>query len=138
MLILESSGGTNVWGRDQVDTGGIYTKGAPVDEQTYLRYREARRAGRIKTQGCGPAQITFHTYQDRADELGGCWRPEVNCRVGFGILAGHLRRGNSFRDAFSRYNTGGPGPSPYATKAMALLSAWERLIEQAGTDPALT
>lgn len=94
MLTLESSGGRNVWGHDAVDTGGIYVKGAEVDRDTYLRYREARRAGRIRTQGVGPAQLTYWTFQDQADTQGGCWDPRVNCRIGFAIHPPRRRGGD--------------------------------------------
>ncbi|MGH3875066.1 MAG: hypothetical protein ACRDSR_26815 [Pseudonocardiaceae bacterium] len=71
-------------------------------------------------------------YQDRADEYGGCWRPEINIRVGFEILAGHVSSG-SVRDAFSYYNTGKPGDGPYARDAMRRLPRWEQVVAEAET-----
>jgi len=132
MLELESSGGRNVWGHDAVDTGGIYTKGAEVDRATYLRYREERVAGRIRTQGVGPAQLTYWKFQDMADEMGGCWQVEINVRVGFGILAGYLKAGagstTGVRNALSIYNTGKPGDSPYAAKGLPLVERWREVL----------
>lgn len=129
MLILETSGGRNVFGHDRTpcaDDRLPYRKGGPVTEAVYKAYRAQR--GECGMQGVGPSQLTWHAYQDRADAQGGCWLPEVNCRIGFGILAEYLTGGTA-RDAFSRYNTGKPGPSPYADKAMALLPVWERICD---------
>jgi len=126
---MESSGGRNVWGRDRVESGGIYTPGSEVDRDTYLRYREARKAGQVKTQGVGPTQLTFWKFQDQADEIGGCHDPAVNCRVGFGIMAGYLRNG-SVRDAMTQYNKGTPGESPYATRALPLVARWREVLSR--------
>ncbi|MGH9288446.1 MAG: hypothetical protein ACRD0V_09200 [Acidimicrobiales bacterium] len=125
LLILESSGGLNIWGHDDTDCddGDLpYVKGDPVTAAGYATYK-ARRA-ECGAQGVGPCQLTWPPHQDRADTLGGCWRPDINCRVGFDILAGHLRE-HGTRDAFTLYNTGRTGPGPYAERAMALLPRWQ-------------
>lgn len=128
MLTMESGGGRNVFGHDKQkcpDHQLPYIKGGPVTESTYRAYRSKRDL--CGAQGVGPTQLTYPAFQDRADAQRGCWRPEVNCRVGFGVLAGYLRTG-SVRDALSRYNTGRPGESPYATKALPQVDAWRRII----------
>jgi hypothetical protein len=128
MLMKESSGGHNVYGNDGVKCG---PRRGTVTEANYHEYKKNR--ARCGMQGVGPTQLTHYSFQDRADELGGCWRPEVNLRVGFETLAGYVRAG-SVRDAFSRYNTGKAGDSPYARDAMNRLPHWEQVIAQAGRD----
>jgi len=132
MLTMESGGGRNVFGHDRQkcpDGQLPYRKGGEVTERTYRAYLSKR--SQCGMQGVGPTQLTYYTFQDQADGLGGCWQPEINCRVGFGILAGYLRTG-SVRDAMSRYNTGRPGESPYATRALPHVTAWRRIIDAAG------
>lgn len=54
---------------------------------TEANYREyVRNRTQCGMQGVGPTQLTYYTFQDRADQLGGCWRPEINIRVGFESL----------------------------------------------------
>lgn len=121
MLMKESGGGKNVYGHDRVKCGPV---GGNVTEANYRAYlRDRKRCG---NQGVGPTQLTWPGFQDRADARGGCWRPEVNIAVGFEILAGYVKTG-SVRDAFSRYNTGRPGDTPYSRSAMSLLPRWEAI-----------
>jgi len=104
LLVKESSGGRNVWGHDDVVVApDTYVKGGPVTESNYTAYRTAVQAGHAGRQGCGPTQLTFGPFQQRADDLGGCWRFEINCRVGFEILADHIRR-RGVQDGFRAYN----------------------------------
>jgi hypothetical protein len=127
MLMKESSGGRNVYGQDPVRCS---PRGGAVTESNYRDY--LRNRAQCGNQGVGPTQLTYPGYQDRADREGGCWRPEANIRVGFGILSDYVRTG-SIRDAFSRYNTGRPGDSPYARDAMSRLPYWEQVIADAET-----
>ncbi len=73
--------------------------------------------------------MTYYSFQDQADAIGGCDDPRINCRVGFEILAGYLR-GGSVRDALSRYNTGKLGDTPYSRKALPMVELWRRIIDQ--------
>ncbi len=142
MLMLETSGGHNVFGHDRTplpDDRLPYRKGGPVTEATYRAYKEMRGPdgkGPGGRQGVGPTQLTWHTLQDRADALGGCWIPEINIRIGFETLAGHVRR-HGVRDAFALYNTGDtyvpgpPGKPNYAEKAMDRLPHWESVVGEA-------
>lgn len=109
VLMKETGGGRNVWGHDGVNTGGIYTKGAEVDMATYQRYRSARNAGQIGSQGVGPVQLTWHGFQDLADSRGGCWKPEVSTLVGFETLGAAIRATDVWHAAL-KYN----GAAPYA------------------------
>lgn len=114
VLMKESGGGRNVWGHDGVNDGGIYTKGSEVDQATYERYRSARSAGRIGSQGVGPVQLTWHGFQDEADRRGGCWNPEISTQVGFESLAGNIRAAGVWHAALT-YN----GAASYADDFMA-------------------
>src|SRR5215471_1345730 len=91
LLEKESSGGQNIFGHDNVKTNGIYQKGQLVTKEVFLRYKAARQRGEIGPQGVGPTQLTLPAFQDQADREGGCFDWTVNVKVGFGILAGHIR-----------------------------------------------
>jgi hypothetical protein len=134
LLEKESGGGHNVWGHDNVATGGHYVKGAEVTEQAYRNYKADRDRGRIGSQGVGPTQLTFKGFQDRADQRGGCFHWRVNCAVGFEILAEHIRRLGT-RDGFRAYNGTGPAAERYADDAMGKLAAWRSRL---GGSPAAT
>lgn len=132
LLDQESGGGANVWGHDNVTVApGTYVKGGPVTELNYRAYRTAVAAGKAGPQGCGPVQLTSLSYQDQADRLGGCWRPEISTRVGFGLLAGYAAQWGA-ADAFRAYN-GGAGnrvhgsnvnADRYSDEAMARYATW--------------
>ena len=121
MLEMESGGGRNVWGHDDVDTGGIYTKGSPVTRDAYLRYKARRDV--LGAQGVGPCQLTYPPLQDQADALAGCWDWSSNVRVGFRHLA-ELIRAYGDRQGFRRYNGSGPAAENYGRHAVALLGDW--------------
>src|ERR687895_578180 len=80
LLEKESSGGHNVFGHDPT----IFVGAGKVTRERYKEYRSRRVAsGNRLMQGVGPCQLTWWEFQDAADREGGCWRPEVNMRVGF-------------------------------------------------------
>ena len=135
MLDKESAGGQNLWGHDGVATGGAYVMGSPVTEQAYRAYKVALATGRAGRQGVGPCQLTYHTLQDEADRLGGCWRWEVNITVGFRHLA-QLIRAKGTRGGFRAYNGSGPAAERYADDAMRRYAAWQaRLRGTSSTAP---
>jgi hypothetical protein len=121
LLEKESSGGHNVWGRDPVDTGGFYVKGAVVKKDAYLKYKAHRRE--LGAQGVGPTQLTFPAFQDRADARGGTFDFRVNCAVGFEILVGHIKT-RGVRDGFRAYNGSGEAAERYAADAVKKLARW--------------
>ena len=124
LLPKESSGGRNVWGHDDVVVApDTYVKGGPVTESNYTAYRTAVQAGHAGRQGCGPTQLTFGPFQQRADDLGGCWRFDINCRVGFDILADHIRT-RGVQDGFRAYNGSGPRAEAYGRDAKEKYDAW--------------
>ena len=125
LLIKESGGGRNVWGHDDVVVApNTYAKGGLVTESNYTAYIAAVKAGRAGRQGCGPTQLTFGPFQQRADDLGGCWRFEINCRVGFEILADHIRT-RGVQDGFRAYNGSGPRAGAYGRDAKARYDVWK-------------
>jgi hypothetical protein len=117
LLEKESSGGFNIFGHDDVKTGGFYVKGGEVTEEAYQRYKAHRT--QLGAQGVGPTQLTWPGFQDRADALGGCYQWNVNASVGFGILAGYIRAQGVY-DAFRAYN----GADKYAEDAVSRLAVW--------------
>jgi hypothetical protein len=124
LLEKESNGGDNVFGHDDVKTGGNYVKGGKVTKEAYLKYKAHRHE--FGAQGVGPTQLTFPDFQDRADARGGTFDFRVNCAVGFEILA-DLIKANGAHHGFRIYN-GGPQPSDhsesYAKDAVKKLAVW--------------
>jgi len=144
LLEKESGGGRNVWGSDGVATGGAYTKGGPVTRANYEAYRRALAAGQAGAQGVGPTQLTYRPYQDRADQLGGCWDPRANMRAGFEILAGLIGKYGEER-GFAAYNGGDragqragviPDADQYGRDAMVRLARWRAQLGGAVAMPA--
>ena len=112
LLTMETSGGRNVFGHDD----SIFKGAGNVTKELYLAYRAERDRTR-KMQGVGPTQLTWHTLQDEADKLGGCWDPLANMQVGFGHLAQLVRR-NGIRVGARAYNGSGEAAERYADKFM--------------------
>jgi hypothetical protein len=133
VLVMESGGGANVWGHDDVATGGIYTKGAPVTQAAYLLYRAAVARGEIGRQGVGPCQLTYGPLQDAADKIGGCWDWTANATVGFGHLAALLQRLGPAQ-GFAAYNGSGPAAQHYGAVAAAHLDTWRAALAAAQED----
>jgi len=131
LLEKESSGGQNIFGHDNVKTNGIYQKGQLVTKEVFLRYKAARQRGEIGPQGVGPTQLTLPAFQDQADREGGCFDWTVNVKVGFGILAGHIRS-NGVRDGFRAFNGSGPDAERYAADAMLKLAVWQSRLGGSG------
>jgi hypothetical protein len=125
LLDLESSGGLNIFSAPR-SPGCGQPRGTAVTEQTWREY--LARRDECESQGAGPMQLTWPPLADEADRQGGAWRPEVNVRVGLAEFA-RLLAGNTVRDAYSRWNTGKPGETVYATKAMGLLDRWQAVID---------
>lgn len=124
LLTKESSGGTNVYGHDAVKCDGT-PRGGPVTEENYLLYKANRST--CGAQGVGPVQLTWPGFQDRADTLGGCWRPAVNIRVGLDIFSGYMRAGG-MRTAYRRYNGSGAAAERYADDAMSRTPGFQQVI----------
>ncbi len=121
---------TNVFGHDDVDNP---VKSPPrpapdleVTEARYRKYLEHRKRGQ-GNQGVGPMQLTSPGLQDRADELGGCWQPDRNIRVGVEFLAANIERLGR-KAGIQAYN-GAPGDA-YATAVLALEERWSARLRE--------
>lgn len=125
ILMQETGGGLNEFGHDPTVAAGWGT----VTKVKYLAYKALRDAQGHGTrcQGVGPAQLTAVGFQDEADRLGGCWRPLVNLKVGFGSLAGTIRR-DGLRQAVVAYNGSGPAAEQYADRVLARAASYARLL----------
>lgn len=134
MLMGESGGGRMVWGSDGVSTGGTYLKGGPVTEANYKAYRAAVKAGRIGRQGVGDSQLTSAEFQDRGDQLGGCWLPYPNQLSGFIGLQNRIRA-YGLHDGLRRYNGSGPAAERYANARQAQASVWRARLVGAVIQP---
>lgn len=121
-LMQESSGGMNVFGSDP----SIFKGAGAVTKEKYREYKRQRIAsGNKKMQGVGPMQLTWHTFQDEADRMGGCWRPLTNMVVGLQIV----KRFRNFSDgtwesAARRYNGSGPAADAYARQMSERFRHW--------------
>jgi uncharacterized protein YcbK (DUF882 family)/peptidoglycan hydrolase-like protein with peptidoglycan-binding domain len=130
LLEKETAGGHNVFGHDR-DRGGRYIFPArdgtvAVTEELYRDYKQRRRATGLP-QGVGPCQLTFAGFQDQADALGGCWKPEANIRVGFKVLADNIRVNGQAR-GIARYNGSGSAADAYSKDVLAKARRWEALL----------
>jgi hypothetical protein len=122
-LMQETSGGMNVFGHDP----GNYSGAGVVTKRKYLDYKRRRQAG-YGMQGVGPMQLTWYTFQDRADELGGCWRPSINIRVGLEIVKQHYQASGSWVEAARRYNGSGAAANVYAASMAARFAYWRDVL----------
>ncbi len=124
ILDQESDGGYNVFGHDPT----IYQGAGWVTRDKYLAYkRERDRLSYRRMQGVGPTQLTWWEFQDRADALGGCWRPYINMLVGFRLVKAYVRAYGE-RVAFARYNGSGPY-DPYAESVLARVKTWRSRLD---------
>jgi hypothetical protein len=120
-LEQESSGGMNVFGHDPMRCSEDI-QGRSVTKRRYETYRSNRE--RCGMQGVGPMQLTFHTLQDGADAMGGCWKPKINVRFAAQLLDGYRKETGSWHEAAKRYN----GSEAYAVKNDLLREKWRVLL----------
>jgi hypothetical protein len=121
-LMQESGGGENVFGHDP----GNFSGAGKVTKAKYLDYKRRRQSG-AGMQGVGPMQLTWYSFQDMADDLGGCWRPYINVRVGLQILKSYRGTGMSWKDSARRYNGSGPAADAYANQMEVRFAHWQRI-----------
>jgi hypothetical protein len=115
----------NVYGHDPVANRA--PKGGKVTRHNYKNvYLPDRRRG-LGMQGVGPLQLTWYATQDRADQLGGCWKVSVNLRVGFATLAS-LIKAYGYRNGIKRYNGSGPAADAYAASVIARHKKWHKRL----------
>lgn len=132
-LIKETGGGRNVFGSDPT----IFAGAGEVTEAKYRAYLAQRGPkGRGGMQGVGPTQLTWYSFQDEADRLGGCWRPDVNMRVGFTLLADHIRR-LGLEQGFAAYNGSGEAAERYGRDALEHYRRFDAALREKPPAPAV-
>jgi peptidoglycan hydrolase-like protein with peptidoglycan-binding domain len=135
LLEKESGGGHNVFGHDR-DRSGKYIFPArdgtvKVTKELYLEYKRRRQAsGNKAMQGVGPCQLTWFSFQDEADKEGGCWKPQINMRVGFRRLASLVRAHGDAVGA-RMYNGSGDAAVAYSKDLLQKAAAWKARLEGA-------
>jgi hypothetical protein len=121
LLEKESGRGRNVFGHDPT----IFVGAGEVTRAKYAEYKRRRMgSGNRLMQGVGPCQLTWWEFQDTADREGGCWRPEVNMRVGFRHLAALISQ-HGEADGARRYNGSGPAAEAYSRDLLAKTRIWD-------------
>ena len=125
------TGFRNVFGHDNV-RNPIKSPPRPapdleVTEDRYRSYLHHRHLGQ-GNQGVGPMQLTSPGLQDRADKLGGTWRPGPNIRVGVELLASNIKR-LGLREGVRAYNGSGDAAERYATKVLELERVWRSRLQ---------
>lgn len=122
-LEQETGGGANVFGHDPT----IFVGAGKVTKAKYLDYKKERdryAPSRHQMQGVGPMQLTYYTYQDKADSLGGCWRPYINCLVGAQLLKTYWDQTHDWKAVGTRYN----GSSAYGDSVYAKILKWKKIL----------
>ena len=127
MLEKETSGGHNVFGHDPT----IFVGAGKVTKAKYLAYKKQRVAsGNKRMQGVGPCQLTWYEFQDEADREGGCWRPEINIRIGFRRLAANIKLYGE-ADGARRYNGTGAAADAYSADLLRRAALWDQRLSGA-------
>lgn len=126
-LIEQESNFRNVFGHDPT----IFVGAGEVTKAKYLVYRAKRGpTGRGGMQGVGPPQLTYFTFQDRADEAGGCWVARYSIQVAFTDLAGMIRKHGEHK-GLAVYNAGESGwrnGEDYARSVQKKQMRWHRVL----------
>jgi hypothetical protein len=121
LLEKESGKGRNVFGHDPT----IFVGAGEVTRAKYREYKKRRVAsGNKQMQGVGPCQLTWWEFQDAADREGGCWRAEVNMRVGFRHLVALVNQ-HGEADGARRYNGSGAAAEAYSRDLLAKAKVWD-------------
>jgi hypothetical protein len=126
-LVEQESSFRNVFGHDAVQNP--IPKGSRVTRQSFERYRGFRDAG-LGAQGVGVTQLTFPPLQDKADDLGGCWKVGNQLRVGYELLAELIAR-HGVRGGLAAYNAGtstSPAGLDYARRVLAHRRRWKSVL----------
>lgn len=120
-LVQETNGGQNIFGHDPT----IFVGAGKVTKKKYLAYKKKRGSlGQGGMQGVGPMQLTYWTIQDTADQLGGCWKPSINMRVGFTLIVQYEKALGSWTKAAERYN----GSREYAVEVRSRWVSWKKIL----------
>lgn len=140
-LLENESGGRNVFGAEGTACPAEWYE-QEVTQHRYTIYKLRRDQG-LTPNGVGPTQLTDPTYQQDADQRGGCWIPLHNLEVGLGLLHALITRNAStdhptpddVETGYREYN-GGPTPNDasinYALRATERAHIWERRLAAHG------
>ncbi|HEX6618300.1 MAG TPA: peptidoglycan DD-metalloendopeptidase family protein, partial [Solirubrobacteraceae bacterium] len=126
-VMQDESSFTNVFGHDPVANPIKSIHGRPnlvVTEALYKTYVHHRDKGE-GCQGVGPMQLTAKFLQDRADQLGGCFKPAPNIRTGVERLGALIKERGSMHGALVGYN----GSTAYADAVIKLQKLWHDRLE---------
>lgn len=127
VLEKESYGGKNVFGSDPSRCSNPgYKKGGRVTKDTYLAYKKLRPS--CGMQGVGPVQLTYYSFQDEADSLGGCWKPEINMYVGFKLMKSLIDT-HGLALGIERYNGSGPAAQAYSQWVRDRALVWRKRLQ---------
>lgn len=123
-VLEHESGFRNVYGHDPVRNP---IKSPPnglkrVNRANYTLYKNFRKMG-MGMQGVGPPQLTWFSFQDEADALGGCYLPYWSCLVAFRGLHANITA-YGLHDGLRRYNGGGAAAERYANDVIAIQGHW--------------
>lgn len=128
ILSQESGGGHNVWGHDPTIFIGGGSYGSVVTPGAYKAYlKERGPTGRGGMQGVGPCQLTYYSYQDKADHLGGCWLPRWNMQVGFQLVHDLIQK-DGLHAGIAGYNGSGPAAESYADTVISRIGTWDKIL----------
>lgn len=128
ILSQESGGGKNEWGHDPTIFVGGGRFGEIVTKEAYLAYKAQRGpTGRGGMQGVGPCQLTYYSYQDKADALGGCWLPRWNMQVGFQLVHDLIQK-DGLHAGLAGYNGSGSAAERYADTVMGRIEQWKQIL----------
>lgn len=107
-LISQESGGRNIFGADWGVRGAdrIPFAHLPCTKERVEALVAHVRSGGV-SNGVGPVQITWRDYLYEAQRLGGAHIPRISMRVGFKVLADHLKA-YGYEGGLGAYNAG-PG-----------------------------
>jgi hypothetical protein len=125
LALCEKEGGFKmVYGHDAVRNPA--PKGGRVTARNYRQYKTDRKRG-LGMQGVGHTQLTWYELQDRADALGGCWKPYPNLVVGFSNLKRLINLHGKERGA-AAYNGTGDAAEAYGRDFVHKQEAWHRRV----------
>lgn len=122
-LVEKESGFRNVFGHDAVRNP---IKGGRVTLVRYRAYKAYRRRG-WGCQGVGPCQLTYYSFQDEADQIGGCHKPYPNMVVGFRLLKTLINQHGKQKGA-ACYNGTGDDADRYGRDWVRKQAAWHERV----------
>lgn len=125
-LIEGESGFQNVFGHDPTNGIPAAWRGSRVTLAKYRAYKARRRLG-MGMQGVGPCQLTYFSFQDDADKIGGCHRPYPNMCVGFRRLRELIAAHGRERGA-AAFNGAGPAADEYGRNFVRRQAAWHKRV----------